>query len=244
VLHDLSCDGQQALLGAFDQREQLGVVRLEPGGFIQQPLHLRILAPGGARLGLGRQIANALFQRCDRSVQPFQPNIEPQFRVPVREFFGCLRPRCGRQLLDERAQVFDAVGMSRPRVMGHLPQRGEPLRYGEFDTVESACRALGLSYRRHTEAWCGEDAILVDWRPGMTEPLVRMGSNEGGDEGLVSEERVCEALGFLEAGQTAEGIAALQKLCPAVPEVPPFVLSGQVESGTREDHVREGSDER
>lgn len=119
----------------------------------------------------------------------------------------------------------------------------EEARYGEFDAIESACRELGLSYRRHTEAWCGEDAILVDWRPGMTEPLVRIASNEGGDEGLVSEERVCEALGLLEAGQTVEGIAALRKLCPAVPEVPPFVLSGQAEPGTREDHVREGTDE-
>jgi hypothetical protein len=77
----------------------------------------------------------------------------------------------------------------------------------------------------------------------MTEPLVRMGSNEGGDEGLVSEERVCEALGLLEAGQTAEGIAALQKLCPAVSEVPPFVLSGCAGQTTSVDHVREKTDE-
>jgi hypothetical protein len=119
----------------------------------------------------------------------------------------------------------------------------EEARYGEFDAIESACRELGLSYRRHTEAWCGEDAILVDWRPGMTEPLVRMGSNEGGDEGLVSEERVCEALGLLEAGQTAEGIAALRKLCPAVPDVPPFVLSGCTQQAASADNVREGADE-
>jgi hypothetical protein len=119
----------------------------------------------------------------------------------------------------------------------------EEARYGEFNAIESACRELGLSYRRHTEAWCGEDAILVDWRPGMTEPLVRVASNEGGDEALVSEERVCEALGLLEAGQTVAGIAALQKLCPAVPEIPPFVLDGQVEQGTSEGRSQEGSDE-
>lgn len=119
----------------------------------------------------------------------------------------------------------------------------EEARYGEFDAIESACRELGLSYRRHTEAWCGDDAILVDWHPGMTEPLVRVASNEGGDETMVSEQRVCEALGLLEAGQTVKGIAAMRTLCPAVPEVPPFVLSGAAEQGTSEDRSQEGSDE-
>jgi hypothetical protein len=31
----------------------------------------------------------------------------------------------------------------------------EETRYGEFNAIESACRELRLSYRRHTEAWCG-----------------------------------------------------------------------------------------
>lgn len=119
----------------------------------------------------------------------------------------------------------------------------EEARYGEFDTIESACRELGLCYRRHSEAWCGEDALLVDWRPGMAEPLVRTASNEGGDETLVSEQRVREALVFLEARRIAEGIAALRKLCPAVPEVPSFVLGGPAEPDNHEDHVQEGPDE-
>jgi hypothetical protein len=114
----------------------------------------------------------------------------------------------------------------------------EEARYGEFDAIESACRELGLCYRRHTEAWVGEDAILIDWRPGMAEPLVRTASNEGGDEALVSEKRVREALSLLETGQIAEGIAALRTLCSAVPEVPPFVLVGQVEPGTSEGRSR------
>ena len=125
----------------------------------------------------------------------------------------------------------------------HLRLCDEEARYGESNAIELACRELGLAYRRHSEAWCGEDAILVDWRPGMTEPLVRVASNEGGDEALVSEERVCEALGLLEAGQTVAGIAALRMLCPVVPEIPPFVLSGYAEQATGEDHVREKTDE-
>jgi hypothetical protein len=125
----------------------------------------------------------------------------------------------------------------------HLRLCDEEARYGEFDAIESACRALGLSYRRHTEAWCGEDAVLVDWRPGMAEPLVRVASNEGGDEALVSEERVREALALLEAGQIAEGNALLRKLCSAVPEVPPFVLAGLVAQDISKGHAQEASDE-
>jgi hypothetical protein len=119
----------------------------------------------------------------------------------------------------------------------------EEARYGEFDAIESACRALGLSYRRHTEAWCGEDAVLVDWRPGMAEPLVRTASNEGGDEALVSEERVRKALALLDAGQIAEGSTALRKLCSAVPEVPPFELVGQPTRQVTEDRGKEGRHE-
>jgi hypothetical protein len=77
----------------------------------------------------------------------------------------------------------------------------------------------------------------------MAEPLVRTASNEGGDEALVSEKRVREALSLLEAGQMPEGIAALRTLCSAVPEVPPFVLNGQAEPCTREERMREGSNE-
>jgi hypothetical protein len=48
---------------------------------------------------------------------------------------------------------------------------------------------------------------------------------------------------LLETGQIAEGIAALRTLCSAVPEVPPFVLTGQTEPCTREERMREGSNE-
>lgn len=119
----------------------------------------------------------------------------------------------------------------------------EEARYGEFNAVESACQELGLSYRRHSEAWCGEDAVLVDWRPGMTEPLVRPASNEDGDMVLVAEGEVHQALVALNSGDVAIATALLRKLCPVLPEVPPFVLSGRAEQDTRESHVREGSDE-
>jgi hypothetical protein len=77
----------------------------------------------------------------------------------------------------------------------------------------------------------------------MAEPLVRTASNEGGDEALISEERVREALSLLEAGQTAKGITALRTLCLAVPEVPPFVLVGRVAQEATDGRAQEAPDE-
>jgi len=116
-------------------------------------------------------------------------------------------------------------------------------RYGEFDALESACRKLGLSYRRHTEAWCGEDAVLVDWHPSMTEPLVRPASNEDGDVVLVPEQEVHKALAALNSGEVAIATAMLRKLCPVVPEIPPFMISGSAEPDPTERQVQEGSNE-
>lgn len=116
-------------------------------------------------------------------------------------------------------------------------------RYGEFDALESACRKLGLSYRRHTEAWCGEDAVLVDWHPGMAEPLVRSASNEDGDMVLVPEAEVHKALAALNSGEVAIATAMLRKLCRVVLEIPPFVISGTVAPDVTAGHSREGSHE-
>ena len=96
----------------------------------------------------------------------------------------------------------------------------EEAKYGEFEAIESACRELGLCYCRHTEAWCGDDAVLIDWRPGMEEPLVRTGSNDNSDIALVPEESVGKALAALEAGEPSEAIRILKGLCPEVPDLP------------------------
>ena len=101
----------------------------------------------------------------------------------------------------------------------------EEAKYGEFEAIEGACRELGLSYCRHTEAWCGEDAILIDWRPGMQEPVERVSSNDNSDAVLVSEETVREALDALEAGGAPEAIRILKSLCLQVPDLPPFEIA-------------------
>lgn len=119
----------------------------------------------------------------------------------------------------------------------------EEARYGEFDALESTCRKLNLSYRRHCDAWCGEDAILVDWHPGMAEPLVRSASNEDGDMVLIPEAEVHKALTALNSGEVAIATAMLRKLCPVVPEVPPFVICENAQPDATASHQQEDSDE-
>jgi hypothetical protein len=106
----------------------------------------------------------------------------------------------------------------------HLRLCDEEARYGEFHEIESACRALKLPYRRHTEAWCGEDAVLVDWHPGLTRALLRPASNEDGDAVLIPEAEVHKALVALNSGEVTIATALLRKLCPVVPEIPPFAV--------------------
>lgn len=107
---------------------------------------------------------------------------------------------------------------------GHLQLCDEEARYGEFPELEKACRRLRLSYRRHCEGMCGYDAELLDWRPGMKEPVAHKSSNEHTDETLVLASAVTEAITLLEAGNTQQGIEALKHLCPQLPELPPLEI--------------------
>ena len=95
-------------------------------------------------------------------------------------------------------------------------------RNGEFPELEEVCRDLGLAYTRSCEASCGYDAEIVEWRPGMKEPLIRTCSNEDSDVVLVHASTVTEALTALEAGRSQEAIARLRSLCPQIPDLPPF----------------------
>ena len=97
-------------------------------------------------------------------------------------------------------------------------------RNGEFPELEEVCRDLGLAYTRFCEAWCGYDAEVVEFRPGMKEPLIRTCSNEGSDIVLVDTAAVKEALTSLEAGRNQEAIAQLRSLCPQVPDLPPLEI--------------------
>jgi hypothetical protein len=92
---------------------------------------------------------------------------------------------------------------------------------GDFPVLETTCRELGLSYSRWTEGFCDSDAEIVDWRPGMGAPLVRIGSNHCAAI-YVDAELVGRALRHLEVGRLEGAIQMLRKLCPDIHDVPPF----------------------
>ncbi len=100
----------------------------------------------------------------------------------------------------------------------------EEAKYGEFPKLEETCRNLGLAYQRFCEGWCGYDAEITDWRPGMDEPLIRTCSNEDSEIVLVDASTVVEALTAIEEGRCQEAIGRLRSLCPQVPDLPPFEI--------------------
>lgn len=106
---------------------------------------------------------------------------------------------------------------------GHLFLCDDQTRYGEFPELETACRELGLSYSRWCEGYCEYDAEVVDWRPGMSEPLCRNGSNSG-DTTFVPADEVRKALAHLQSNHIGRARELLRKLCPDIPELPPFMI--------------------
>lgn len=106
---------------------------------------------------------------------------------------------------------------------GRLWLCDDEARGGEFPDLEKVCRQLGLGYTRWTDAGTGGDAEVVEWRPGMSKPLCRIGSNAG-KATFVPTDEVRKALAHLEAQRTGQAKALLRKLCPVIPELPPFVI--------------------
>ena len=107
---------------------------------------------------------------------------------------------------------------------GHLWFCDDQARWGEFPELEGACRKLKLGYSRHTEGACDCDAERVDFRPGMKEPLVRIGSNVNSNVTYVPTEAVRKALALLEGDQSEKALRVLRKLCPDVSELPAFEI--------------------
>lgn len=106
---------------------------------------------------------------------------------------------------------------------GHLFLCDDQTRYGEFPELETACRALGLSYSRWCEGYCEYDAEIVDWRPGMNESVCRPGSNSS-NATFVPAEEVRKALAHLQSNHIGRARELLHKLCPDIPELPPFTI--------------------
>lgn len=106
-------------------------------------------------------------------------------------------------------------------VDGRLWLCDDESRDGCFPGLEDACRKLGLSYTRYCESRYEYDAEVVDWRPGMKKPLVRVSSNVR-NLTYVSEVQVRKVLVHLEAGRIGKAKGLLRSLCPEVSKLPPF----------------------
>ena len=104
--------------------------------------------------------------------------------------------------------------------------RDDQARYGAFEELEEACRKLGLSYERISEAKYEYDGEVVNWRPGMEQPLVEKADQSG--NALIDRERVEACLATLKAGRVEDGIKALQDLVPDIAPLAKF----EVDAGT------------
>lgn len=105
----------------------------------------------------------------------------------------------------------------------HLFLCDDQTRYGEFPELEAACRKLRLSYARWSEGYCAYDAEVVEWRPGMKKPLVRVGSNSN-NATFVPTDEVRRALRQLESNHIGRAREILRTLCPDIPPLPSFKI--------------------
>jgi hypothetical protein len=95
---------------------------------------------------------------------------------------------------------------------------------GKFPELERACRHLGLSYTRFKGAAEGFEVELVDWRPEMKDPLVRVGTSADWDRILIDIAIIRHALSLLYSGQVQQAILVLRQTCPSVTPLPPFEI--------------------
>lgn len=93
----------------------------------------------------------------------------------------------------------------------------DPACYGAFEEVEKACREIGLTYVRASEAKYENDPVVVWWQPGMGEPRAQLATQAG--EPTIKVHEVREAMG--------QGIPNLASLLDAAtpPPIPPLQRS-------------------
>lgn len=152
---------------------------------------------------IGGQISNSRIQPFLQAIADAEVSIEPG-EMP-------LTPDHADELLAAMREGYLVLGDV------HSPQ-------GKFPELEQACRNLGLSYTRFAGAATGCDAELVDWRPTMKEPLIRVGSSADWDRVLIDVSIIQQALSLLYAGHVQHAIHALAQACPTMSPLPPFEI--------------------
>ena len=106
---------------------------------------------------------------------------------------------------------------------GHLVCRDDEAAWGEFPSLESLCRELGLAYNRHSSAKYEYDAEFVWFRPGMKQPASSLCTDDGNL--TVERRQIAEALKLLKMGKTKQAIKRLEALAEAAPELPEFKIA-------------------
>lgn len=91
-------------------------------------------------------------------------------------------------------------------------------RIGEFESIESTCRELGLTYVRKSEGRYEHNPEIAWWQPGMQEPAVVMTNTD--HELTVNHEQIEPIVKLLEKGKTDKALEALKRLFPEIPKVP------------------------
>lgn len=102
-------------------------------------------------------------------------------------------------------------------------QDGEA-RYGFFESIENACKAAGLSFDRHSDAYCEYSAEIVRYRPTRGE--LGFPSNNDGDE-LMQASPVYDAYAHLLKGQFHQALTLLESVAGThqrLPPLPPFTI--------------------
>ena len=91
---------------------------------------------------------------------------------------------------------------------------------GSFYVLEQWLCANGMSYLRHSDAYCDVEAEIVGYVNGVH---VQSDANNAGDA-LVRSCDVRRAKEMLSQGRVLDAMALLDKLLPNVDDVPPFMV--------------------
>ncbi len=108
--------------------------------------------------------------------------------------------------------------------------------WGEFDDLEAFLQKHGIPYTRRREGKCEYEPLVVEYRPGMKEPLVLKADNSGNliaplDEFRAVETKLVEAIQQVcdgsptSLGSLGAALELLRKnLPPLAPPLEPFQI--------------------
>jgi hypothetical protein len=119
----------------------------------------------------------------------------------------------------------DSETLLRRVEQGWLRHEDGEAAWGEFDSLQRACRDLGLAYARDSDAYFDTPARTAFWQPGMEAPKSVVTDGDGTQ--LVDADVLSEVRDLLLAGRTGEALQSLENAIVVVPEIPPFTIGAK-----------------